>query len=475
MTHRALSTRSSCLILATAFFALGHAACSTDDDSGGDGDSPSGGDGDGGGGKVDDGADGDGMFNGAPADAGKYSWDDSWTPSSFPVAGLIDETHADLPPGKWGWDNGCDCPGDEGLAIYENEFLGRDLMFETVTDAEGEVFGWRLVSNDGSPIEMDARLDKFDGTPGVDIIDLKERGNLNGTGPNDQGSPGINLGDGPDMLRFGTGWSIDLRVGDSERGSEADNDLVILGTNDVLPNAEYDIFGATIHTGPGSDLVFTKNFGPAAIDLGNGQSGRTDSVDGDDGDDMAILEGNMRDFRVYGGGGDDVFVWYVDQVVDNEWLGPNFFGGGGWGDAIWADAGVDRLILAIDPATEVVTARGDHDGNPGSFLALIYSDYAPNIDTPTEEDVFARYYSTVPEGPDGQRTVTVSYRSADESVFTHDFYITSVEQVQMGVGDDAIVYDVDYVTGALTVSSAAPLTEIPERGAYEALFDTFPE
>lgn len=422
------------------------------------------------------GGEGDGQQDSRPVQAksGPYSWDGSWSPSSFPVAGLLDETHEDLPPGKWGWDNGCDCPGDAGLAIYENEFLNRGLDFEPVKDASGELFGWRLVSTDGSPIELDARLDNFDGTPGVDIIDLLEDGNLNGTGRSAE-SPGINLGDGPDMLRFGTGWSLDLRTGDSERGAEADNDLVILGTNQTLPTGEYDIHGASIHTGPGADLVFTRNFGPAAIDLGNGQSGRTDSIDPTDGDDIAILQGNMRDFRIYGGGGDDVFVWYVDEVLDDEWLGPNFFGGGGWGDAVWAPAGTDRLILVVDPNTKIVSERSEHDDAPGSFLSFVYPDYEVSIDTPTEDDVFARYYGTVPLGPDAAHTVTVSYRSADESVFTHDFYLTSVEEIQLGLGEDAVVYDVDFQTGALTPSEAAAIAAVPDRESYEGLFSRFPE
>jgi hypothetical protein len=375
-----------------------------------------------------------------------------------------DPTQEGLPPGVWGWDNGCDCPGQEGTAIYDNEFVERGLDFEQLVDAQGQHFGWRLIDTDGGTTELDARADHFSGSRGADIFDLTV---LASTG-------GLNLGEGPDMLRFGEGYSLDVRVGSDESGSFHDNDLVIAGRDVVLPLNEYDIFGATIHTGPGSDLVFVRNFGPAAIDLGNGASGRTDTVDPQDGDDMAVLSGNMRDFRIYGGRGTDTFVWYVDEVVDDRFLGPNFFGGGGWGEALHGDSGVDRLVLAVDPATEIVTQRGDHDGNPGSLLALVYTDYAASVDGPTENDPFARYYGTAPVGPNGEHTITLSYRSPNGAVFTHDFYITSVEELQLGTGSDARVYRVDPATGALTLdASLTPLTVIPSRAAYNTLFDTF--
>jgi len=402
----------------------------------------------------------------------EYSWDGSWTPESFPIPGLLDETHPTLPPGKWGWDGSCDCPGDEGLAIYNNEFVEKGLDFLRLEDSAGHLFGWRLIDTDGGDTSLNHRGDNYDGTPGVDIFDLGLAGMLQGTGPGDE-TPGINLGDGPDMLRYGVGWSVDMRVGDGVRGGAFDNDLVILGTEDVLPLNTYDIQGTTVHTGPGSDLVFVRNFGPAAIDLGNGLSGRTDAIDPSDGGDMVVLQGNMRDFRIFGGNGDDVFVWYVDEVVDDRWLGPSFYGGGGWGDALWASAGTDRLVLVVDPATEVVVQRGQHDNNPGSLLAMVYSDYGPTIDGPTENDPFARYYGSAPVGPADQHTITFSYRSADETVFTHDFFATSVEEIQLGLGTEALVYDVDQVTGALTASEAEPLLQAPDRAAYNNLFETF--
>lgn len=246
--------------------------------------------------------------------------------------------------------------------------------------------------------------------------------------------------------------------------------MIILWTQPL----EYDIKGTTIHTGPGSDLVFVRNFGPAAIDLGNGLAGRTDILDSADGDNMVILAGNMRDFRIFGGYGNDVSVWYVDEVRDDRWLGPSFYGSGAWGDAIWTDPGTDRLILVVDPETEIVTSRPEYDGNWGSIMVMIYDDYSPGADGPTESDVYARYYGTVPEGPNGERTLTFSYRSADSSVFTHDFYLTSIEYLQLGLGEGAKVYSLNSVTGEAKLEpSAETIQSVPDRNDFNELFDLF--
>lgn len=407
--------------------------------------------------------------------ANQYSWDGSWSPAEtdFPLDGLFDETHEYLPPGKWGWDGECDCPGDEGLAIYENEFVEKGLDFEPLSDDAGHQFGWRLVGTDENPMTLDHRGDNFEATPWVDIIDLKLDGELAGTGPGEE-TDGINLGDGPDMLRYGIGHSVDMRTGSDTRGAWIDNDLVILGTERIAGLNEYDVEGTTIHTGPGSDLVFARNFGPAAIDLGNGLAGRTDTTDTADGNDIAVLQGNMRDFRVYGGYGDDIFIWYVDEVYDDRWLGPNFFGGGGWGDALWEHPGTDRLILAVNPQTQIVSARSAHDNNPGSILCFVYDDYSPTADAPMEGNLYAQYYGTAPEGPNGEHTLTLSYRSADGAVFTHDFYATSIELIQLGIDETAVVYEVNQITGELLqTDSVPPYTSIPGRQEFNTLFNTF--
>lgn len=408
------------------------------------------------------------------ARANRYSWDGSWAPaaSEFPLTGLLDAdpTQSGLPPGRWGWDGVCSCAGNEGTAIYDNEFVAKGLDFERLSDDAARHFGWRLLDTDGGTSELNHRGDAFDGSRGVDLFDIDR---LESTGPGTN-TPGIHLGEGPDMLRYRVGQSVDLRTGATDRGALFDNDLVILGSESILAQNQYEIHGTTIHTGPGSDLVFARNFGPGAIDLGNGDSGRTDTLDPADGDDVAILSGNMRDFRVYGGHGDDVFVWYVDDVRDDRFLGPSFYGGGAWGNAIWNDEGTDRLILAVDPATTIVSQRSDHDDHPGSLLAFVYSDYAPTIDAPTADDPFARYYGSVEVGPRDEHTITLSYRSLDGIVFTQDFYTTSVEELQLGVSAVAKVYQIDQATGGLTLQTdGLAITSIPQRSDFNALFDTF--
>src|SRR5512145_1982833 len=152
------------------------------------------------------------------AAANQYSWDGSWNPapSECPLAGLLDETHGEagadhpaLPPGKWGWDNACDCPGDEGLAIYENEYVEKGLDFGQLLDGDGRHFGWRLLDTDGGGIDLDHRGDAFAGSDGVDLFDLDPDGSLSSTGPSDE-TTGINLAEGPDMLRYTRGQSVDM-------------------------------------------------------------------------------------------------------------------------------------------------------------------------------------------------------------------------------------------------------------------------
>lgn len=408
------------------------------------------------------------------AAANAYSWDGSWRPApgEFPLPGLLDmdPSQQGLPPGTWGWDNACDCPGQVGTAIYDNEFVGKGLDFARLADGDGRHFGWRLIDTNAGDTDLDHRGDAFAGSNGVDIFDLDD---LSSSGPGDRTS-GINLGEGPDMLRFRTAHSLDMRTGATERGALFDNDLVILGSESVLPSNQYDIGGATVHTGPGSDLVFVRNLGQAGIDLGNGAGGRSDTLDRSDGDDMILLAGNMRDFRVFGGHGNDVFVWYVDEVVDDRFLGPNFYGAGGWEPAIWSDEGIDRLVMMIDPGTQVVHKRSEHDNTPGSLLSFVYADYAPTVDAPTANDVYARYKGTADIGPHNEHTITLSYRSADGRVFTHDFYITAVEEIQLGGAADARVFRVNQADGTLTPdASLTPITVIPNRAQFNTLFDTF--
>jgi hypothetical protein len=104
---------------------------------------------------------------------------------------------------------------------------------------------------------------------------------------------------------------------------------------------------------------------------------------------------------------------------------------------------------------------------------MVYEPYESSIDGPTEADVYARYYGVAPEGPGGEHTITLSFRSSDGKVFTHDFYATSVEEIQLGLGNEAKLYDLDPMTGELSPSSGKVMTEVPGRAHYEELFDSF--
>lgn len=426
-----------------------------------------------------DSADGFVPGDGWPGAANDHSWDGSWSPSpsDLPPDGLYDDIYFDghevegapspvLPPGEWDYEE------VHLLANWDNfeQNLGG---FEELVDPAGDPFGWRLlpVSPDGT--EATALMQYFHGSSGADVVDLGPAGSIHSAGNPAYGDP-IGLGDGPDMLRFRTGYSGAVRTGSSATGGLRDNDLVVFGSGGSLAPGEYDLTTFTVHTGPGSDLVLASNWERAAVDLGNGNDGSTDAIDPDDGPDMVIIGGNARDFRIFGGNGGDVFAWKVDEVNQeaDTWLGPNFFGGGGWGDAIWGDDGEDRLILDVPPDTPIVGAPADL--TDGSLLVMIQSGYEPVIDTPTEEDPYARYYVTAPEGSAGERTLTLQYRSADGSVDTAYFYVTAVELLQLGSDEASPVYVMDPVSGTATLDdTVAPITDIPTRSYAEELFETF--
>ena len=195
------------------------------------------------------------------------------------------------------------------------------------------------------------------------------------------------------------------------------------------------------------------------MDLGNGAHGRTDTLDPTDGDDLVVLRGNTHDFRVFGGRGNDTAVWYVDDNVQTTtWLGPNFFGGGGDGAALWDDPGRDRLVLVVDPETPLVTQTPTP---PGSVLVRTTSgDLIP--DEPTQHDPFARYCVECGTGPGGRKTVIVEYVSADDTIQTGYFFVTAFEELQLGVGEGARVFELDDVTGAATLITTAEPTVPPD-------------
>ncbi|MBI2423893.1 MAG: hypothetical protein HYV27_13765 [Candidatus Hydrogenedentes bacterium] len=412
--------------------------------------------------------------------ANTYSWDGSWNPGpgELPPDGLIDPLYFDmhlvrnepspiLPPGNW------DFFVEETmtfsfLANYRN-FNSRVGHFEPIVDESELQFGWRLVNNEESE-EYNAAAAFFQGSSGLDYVDSGPEGTLRSTGE-------IRYAAGPDMIRIRNTFSSDWRTGSSLDGAFQDNDLVLIGEEAPLPNDEFSMFASSLHTGPGRDLVFVNNWERAGVDLGLGADGRTDTLDPEDGADIIVFGGNWRDNRIVGGAGDDVFVWFVDEInipPSEGFLGGNIFGGGAWTGALW-DNGTDRLVFMV-PADTAVTGSVAGNTPPGTLEIRVKAGYPPEPvpDPPTEGDVFARYFLTAGIGPNGERTHIMVYHSADSTVNTAEVSLTSVEEVQIGVGPDARVYKVDPETGTPALDETLqPLLSVPDRAFYTELFETF--
>lgn len=378
--------------------------------------------------------------------ANAYSWNGLWTPS-FPMNGLFDNEYFDghrgpdgwvtpiLPPGAWDWND-----ANDDTANWNN--FDRNIgEFAARVDASGHQYGWTLVPNTPDAVDFSGAAMYFEGSPGTDYIDCGPHGDIGSYGSG-------NLADGPDVLIFNSSRSLDFRTGATSRGYVFDDDLVIAGC-DVNAPLTYDIRTTTIHTGPGNDWVFVRDLSAAAVDLGNPE-GRTDADDVHDGNDLVVVRGNTEDFRVLGGHGDDVAVWYIDENVRTDrWLGPNFFGGGGWGAGVWADTGTDRLVLAVPDDTDVVTSTP----TPAGALMVKGTDGHLIDDTPTASDPYAHYCVECSESPAGRRTVIMEYKSADGQVFTGYFYVTAFEELQIGTGSGARVFRINDRTGTLTEDS----------------------
>ena len=384
-----------------------------------------------------------------------WSWNGSWSPGpgDFPIHGLVDDEYFDghtlwdgtvspvLPPGEWDWND-----ANDDLANWRS-FAGSVGEFEPLRDSEERHFGWRLVGNTPESVLFNGPAHYFEGTPGVDVLHLGPRGRINS---DIEGS----LGEGPDVLVFDEAWSLDFRTGETAAGGARDDDLVIGG---CIPNgpADYDIYGATFHTGPGADRIYIRDMRAAAVDAGNGDGGLTSVLDPLDGDDLIVFRGNMKDFRVFGGFGDDVVVWYVDEMgEDIAFAGPNFFGAGGSGDAVWDRAGTDRLVLVVPPDTRIVPAPPTE---PGDLMISHYYGNLPDFswDEPVYDDLYARYCVTCGVGPDGRKTLNMEYRAKAGVAFTGWFWVTDFEELQLGVGSDAVVYRIDQAQA--TVSRAVDL------------------
>jgi hypothetical protein len=378
----------------------------------------------------------------------QYSWDGSWTPADgdFPLAGLYDDVYCDghadsggkptpiLPPGDWDWGN------QANLSNYNN-FASNVGTFTLLKDGTSRAFGWRLAGKPADAVAFSGAAEYFLGSSGTDIVYLGTQG--------DMSSIGGGLGDGPDVLVTATSHALDYRTGSSLTGSAHDNDLLVLGCS-PHPDGSFAIETTTFHTGPGADWVFVRDIDRAAVDLGNGDGGKTTVIDPTDGDDLVVLHGNTHDFRMFGGNGSDTFVWYVDENVQTAtWLGPNFFGGGGDDLAVWSDTGVDRLVLAVPTTTRLVTTTPTPNGG-----LLVQPTGGQHVeDEPTQSDPYARYCVEC-AGPNGQKTVRMEYNSADGKVKTGYFGVSSVEELQIGIGAGAQVYRLDAVKGTATLAPA---------------------
>ncbi|MCP4712461.1 MAG: tandem-95 repeat protein [Planctomycetes bacterium] len=430
-----------------------------------------------------------------PGEPNDHSWDGSWTPSPaelvFPPGypGLFDETYNDghlvygepspiLPPGNW--------DGPYGIELhywnnYSNSLFGD---FNMLTDSNGNPFGWRFMPINPVSCELVAGVETFHGSSGTDIWDIAPEGSFHSTGNPTYGPP-FNLGDGPDMFRFKYGWSGAITIGSSLTGHENDNDLMIAGGD--IPGQVNDIMTFGIVTGPGDDLVFVNNMERAVIDLGNGDGGRTDTIDPNDGDDIAVFGGLFRDNRIIGGAGDDIFVWNMDEHYqenpNGEWIGGPAFGCGAWDPAVWGCDDNDRLVLNIPDDTELLNAVFPNrlNGLPvqnGRICVGVRSDFdgENHIDTPTENDLYARYYYLPGYGPNNELPLTFHYRSASGHVNSAWVEFIAIEELQIGTGPNAKVYDVDLFTAAVTHNpSKTPyyIDEIPSRADYNNLMDTF--
>jgi hypothetical protein len=385
--------------------------------------------------------------------ANDWSWNSSWTPSEpdFPLAGLFDDEYGDghegtpvLPPGNWDWSD-----ADNDLANWNNYQRGLGA-FEPLMDSTSRQYGWRFVRVSDAVEYKDAAV-YFEGSSGVDYLHLGRHGSIVGF---TQG----NLGEGPDVLIFDAGDRVEFRTGTTTDGGARDDDLVMAGCNPNVDGA-FDIVATQLHTGPGSDWVFARDLMNSAIDLGN-RDGLTDTLDALDAGDLAVVRGNSSEVRIFGGGGDDVFVWYVD---DNAYvgapLGARFFGGGGWGDALFADNGNDRLVLAIPADTEMVDTSPP---GPGA-LSLRSSDGGFVLDDATEHFERARHCIECGMSPSGGlRTVILEYRSADGAIDSGPVYLTSVEELQIGVGEGARVFALDGMSGTATLLEDATAFDAPE-------------
>lgn len=388
-----------------------------------------------------------------------YSWDGSWRPADgeFPLPGLLDDEYFDghlvdgaptpiLPPGRWDW-----VDADNDWANWRN--MARNLGgFSRLRDGCGRHYGWRFVPVNPDAVDFQGPGEYFEGSAGTDLLYLGGTGVMH--------SIAGSLAGGPDVLVFGGAYSLDYRTGvQGAVNADDDDDLLVAGCGDglVVPQCQqalYPVCTMTVHMGPGADTAFARDLRAAAIDAGNGAGGRTDTLDPTDGDDLVVLSGSVKDVRVFGGYGDDVLVWYADEMGESTpYQGGDYFGGGGAGDAVWGDPGTDRLVMAVPDDTRIVR-NPSSPPVPGTILLIVADPGVldPWWDPPTVNDPYAKYCITCGEGPAGQHTLYMQYASADGRLDTGYISITSFEELQVGVGAAAKVYRLNQATAAATAA-----------------------
>jgi hypothetical protein len=350
-----------------------------------------------------------------------------------------------LPPGRWDW-----AAEDSDLATWKT-FKNTIGEFELIKNAQSQPVRWNLLRSSPSGVDFAGSAAYFEGSSLADIVNLGAQGKLH--------SFSGSLREGPDVLVFNEAWSVDFSTSSAKAGLGNDNDLVVAGC-DQNNDSSFDIKSASIHTGAGSDLLFVRDAKAAGFDAGN-LDGVTSELDPQDGSDVVVYRGNMLDFRFFGGKGDDTAVWYVDEGhQDTPWLGPNFFGGGGAGDALWSDTGTDRLVLVIPKDTKMITSGAT---KPGELLVRVLSDYSDAIDwdDPTVKDPRAKYCITCGVGPKGRKTLTLEYRSKSDHIQTGYFWVTAFEELQIGLGAQALVYKLNDILGTATLDTSLAPFEPP--------------
>jgi len=112
------------------------------------------------------------------------------------------------------------------------------------------------------------------------------------------------------------------------------------------------------------------------------------------------------------------------------------------------------VTSAVPTDTEMVSSTPTP---PGGLLVRSTSGELM-VDDPTVGDVYARYCVECGTGPGGEKTIILEYNSADGMIETGYFYLTGVEELQVGLGDGAKVYALDSAAGPLVESDYATVS-----------------